>query len=69
MEAANMIRQVEQVAEKTSSTEWRLLTAYFKVLMFDLKRTLYGNHLYPVEEMINMALEVLEKLKRRMLYI
>jgi len=64
METANMIRQVEQVAEKTGSIEWTLITAYFKVLMFDLKRTLYGNQLYPVEEMVNMALEVLEKTKK-----
>ena len=65
IEARKVIRKVEEAAQKTGSMEWKLHSDYFKLLMFDLKRSLYGNHLYPEEEMLNIALALLEQTKKK----
>jgi AraC-like DNA-binding protein len=63
-EARKVICQIEETAHKTGSTEWKLYASYFEVELFNMKRNLYGNHLFSVEELMKMATLLLEKTEK-----
>ena len=59
IEAEKMLIQVEEVAQKIGTIEWKLISEYFKLLMFDKKRSLYGNELFSVDDLLKNTLELL----------
>ena len=64
IEGRNIVRQVEEVANKTGSSEWTLRAAYFELRLLDRKFILYGNNLISIEEILKMSFQLLEKAKK-----
>jgi len=64
IEARKLIRQIEEVARKTGKVEWKLYASFFELEMLDLKRKLYGDNLFPVEESLKMAFKLLEEAEK-----
>jgi len=64
LEARKVIRQIEAVADKTGSMEWKLQVLYSECELLDLKRNLYGKDLFPVEQSLEMEMKLLEKAEK-----
>jgi hypothetical protein len=65
-----MICQVDEVARKTRSMEWTLLAEYLELVLYEGKIELLGKELYPLEELLRMEQELLEKaIKAKILHI
>ena len=64
LEARKVVNQMQAVADKTGSLEWQLQASYIECELFALKRNLYGNHLFPVEQSFDMEWNLLEKAEK-----
>jgi AraC-like DNA-binding protein len=59
-----MILQAEEVAGKTGSMEWKLLSDYLELLLFERNMILYSAELYPIGELHRLVLELLDKAQK-----
>ena len=64
LDARLVIRQIEEVAEKTGDIAWRLQVEYFETTLFDIKRRLEGDEKYPADQMLKDMFTLLEKAKK-----
>ena len=64
LEARKVVNQMKAVADETGSLEWQLQASYIACELFALKRNLYGNHLFPVEQSFEMEWNLLEKAEK-----
>ncbi|MCL1973320.1 MAG: hypothetical protein FWG54_00710, partial [Bacteroidetes bacterium] len=62
--ARKVIGQIEEVAKKTGSWEWKLEAEYFEMELFDIKRTLYGDGLFPVQVLVQKAQALLDQTQK-----
>jgi AraC-like DNA-binding protein len=61
--ARKIINQIAEVAQKTGSTEWKLLTAYFESMMYNKMLTI-GDERYTSESYLEILTILLEKAKK-----
>jgi len=64
IEARKMIRQIEEVAEKTGSIEWKLLAEYFEATPLRMMWKLHNNDFDFYEKYISERTKLLEKAKK-----
>ena len=57
LEALNVIRQLEEVAHKTGSVEWKLHVAFFMYELKVWKREVSGKERFPVEDLLHILEE------------
>jgi len=64
IEARNMIRQIEEVAEKTGSIEWKLLAEYFESEPLRMIWNIHSKDADFNEKYLRVRMELLEKVKK-----
>ena len=64
VEGRKSVRQMEEVAQKTGSMEWKLRAELAELELYGRKHALYGDKLFPQERLIETCLELLEKAKK-----
>jgi len=70
IETRKIISQVEEVAKKTGSIEWKLQVTYFELELFNKNFSLYGNEHFPLEELLNKNFQLLrETEKANLIYL
>jgi len=63
-ECRNIMRHTEEVGRKTGNMEWKLLSEYLEIIMFEETVLLHGKELYPFEELYRFEIELLDKAKK-----
>jgi AraC-like DNA-binding protein len=64
VEAQKVIHQIENVAEKTGSVEWKLRADYFKLELFGRNQNLFENNPYYAEELLKDAFRLLKEMEK-----
>ena len=64
VEAQKVIHQMEEVAEKTGSMEWKLRADYLKLEVFGRNRKLFEDNPDFAEKLLKSAFELLEDMKK-----
>jgi len=64
VESEKIIYQLEKVAQKTNSKEWKLRAEYFKLELFGRNWKFYENDTEATETLLKKAFELLEKIKK-----
>ena len=63
-ECRKIILQVREVARKTGSIEWTLLSEYLEILLFEAKMEIFGAELFPFEVFYEMIMDLLDKTQK-----
>ena len=64
VEGRKIVRQMEEAAQKTGSTEWKLIAERAEIELYAKKSELYGEKLFPLEKVLDDYLELLEKAQK-----